>query len=371
MPIIVVITGTSASGKTYLLKKCIEWWSDFSVVQKKTTRPPRHCESELEFTFNCSKQDVSCCDCHYSFRNEEYGFNYSDIDSIISENRNAVIIVRPVSVIKALKEKYKNAYAVLCMCSDTDKAEMVLRKNNATEEEIKIRLDARYEKEKRKDYLKCLSEGLFDKVLYNEFDESFVSSFRAFVETVLERKINEDTEELIDVLDKNGVYTGNVATRSEVHKKGLWHRIALVCLVNAKNEILLQKRSDSVSKFPGLWDLSVASHIRNGENSVMTAKREIVEELGISLSNAPSINRFKYVSCFKNQYKINGIIENQYYDLFLVKYKNISVESLSFNDKEVSDAKWANLGEIERMKAAGELHPRTEWIRLLKSELYR
>lgn len=30
--------------------------------------------------------------------------------------------------------------------------------------------------------------------------------------------------ELIDVLDENGVKTGEVVSREEVHKKGLWHR---------------------------------------------------------------------------------------------------------------------------------------------------
>ena len=35
-------------------------------------------------------------------------------------------------------------------------------------------------------------------------------------------------EELIDVLDENGIKTGQIATRSEVHKKGLWHGIVLL-----------------------------------------------------------------------------------------------------------------------------------------------
>ena len=29
--------------------------------------------------------------------------------------------------------------------------------------------------------------------------------------------------ELIDVLNENGVKTGEVATRDEVHEKGMWH----------------------------------------------------------------------------------------------------------------------------------------------------
>ena len=46
-------------------------------------------------------------------------------------------------------------------------------------------------------------------------------------------------EELIDILDENGIKTGEVAPRSEVHKKGLWHRAIVVAIINEKNEILL------------------------------------------------------------------------------------------------------------------------------------
>lgn len=54
--------------------------------------------------------------------------------------------------------------------------------------------------------------------------------------------------ELIDVLDENGVLTGEVLPRSEVHKRGLWHRAIVVAIVNEKNEILLQQRSDKKKK---------------------------------------------------------------------------------------------------------------------------
>ena len=50
-------------------------------------------------------------------------------------------------------------------------------------------------------------------------------------------------EELIDVLDENGVKTGEVLTRKEVHKRGLWHRAIAVAIINEQNEILIQQRS--------------------------------------------------------------------------------------------------------------------------------
>ena len=50
-------------------------------------------------------------------------------------------------------------------------------------------------------------------------------------------------EEMIDVLDENGIKTGEVLSRSEIHKRGLWHRLIVVAVINEKNEILMQQRS--------------------------------------------------------------------------------------------------------------------------------
>ena len=49
-------------------------------------------------------------------------------------------------------------------------------------------------------------------------------------------------EEFIDVLDENGLLTGEIKTRSEIHKQGLWHRCIVVAIVNEKNQVLLQQR---------------------------------------------------------------------------------------------------------------------------------
>lgn len=43
--------------------------------------------------------------------------------------------------------------------------------------------------------------------------------------------------ELIDDLDENGIFTGEVLPRSETHKKGLWHRAIVVAIINENNQI--------------------------------------------------------------------------------------------------------------------------------------
>jgi len=40
------------------------------------------------------------------------------------------------------------------------------------------------------------------------------------------------SKELIDVLDENGVKTGEILSRDGIHKKGLWHRSIVVAIIN-------------------------------------------------------------------------------------------------------------------------------------------
>ena len=47
--------------------------------------------------------------------------------------------------------------------------------------------------------------------------------------------------EYIDVLNEDGIKTGEILTRKEVHSKGLWHRAIVIAIINEKNEILLQQ----------------------------------------------------------------------------------------------------------------------------------
>lgn len=89
--------------------------------------------------------------------------------------------------------------------------------------------------------------------------------------------------ELIDVLDENGIFTGEVLPRNEIHKRGLWHRAIVVAIVNENNQILLQQRSENKEKNAGMWDISVAGHISSGQDALSAAAREINEEVSVLL----------------------------------------------------------------------------------------
>lgn len=65
-------------------------------------------------------------------------------------------------------------------------------------------------------------------------------------------------EEMIDVLDENGVKTGEVLTRKEVHRRGLWHKVVAIAIIDEQNQILLQQRSLNKDTDPGKWDIAAA-----------------------------------------------------------------------------------------------------------------
>lgn len=171
----------------------------------------------------------------------------------------------------------------------------------------------------------------------------------------------QNMAEMIDVLNENGVKTGEAITRAEIHKKGLWHRATIVCIVNSDNEILLQRRSESREKHSGLWDLSVASHVQAGGDSVSTAVREINEEIGVQIEYRAQVKDFRFLTSFRNKQTIGDFIENQFYDLFVIR-RDIAIEDLNYNDDEVMDAKWVNYTGLQKLIKEGVLHPRLEWV---------
>lgn len=53
-------------------------------------------------------------------------------------------------------------------------------------------------------------------------------------------------KEYFDVLNENGEFINEVASREECHTKGLWHKAVVVFIISTDNQkILLQQRSAS------------------------------------------------------------------------------------------------------------------------------
>lgn len=92
--------------------------------------------------------------------------------------------------------------------------------------------------------------------------------------------INPD--ELIFVVDEDD----NPLTplrRSEVHSRGLWHRVAHIWVVDSSGLILCQQRSILKDHSPGMMEAYFGGHMEAGIEAVDGAVRELSEEIGIDV----------------------------------------------------------------------------------------
>jgi len=93
-------------------------------------------------------------------------------------------------------------------------------------------------------------------------------------------------EEYFDVVNERDEPVGR-ALRREVHARKLWHRAVHILVFDSAGRIFLQKRSMKKDMSPGLWDSSCAGHVDAGEDYDAAAVRELREELGIRVAEAP------------------------------------------------------------------------------------
>src|SRR5437763_5491128 len=90
------------------------------------------------------------------------------------------------------------------------------------------------------------------------------------------------TSERFPIVDKKDRILGS-ASRSEVHGNNLLHRAAHILIFNAAGEVYLQQRSRWKDRHPLKWDSSAAGHVAAAERYDETARRELKEELGVSV----------------------------------------------------------------------------------------
>lgn len=179
-------------------------------------------------------------------------------------------------------------------------------------------------------------------------------------------------EEMIDVLNENGVKTGKIVSRSEIHKLGLWHRAIVVAIVNEKNEILLQQRSATKEKNANMWDISAAGHISSGQDSLSAATREINEEVSVNLGFNVEVKEFRFMYSFRKEQKFSDtFIEKQFYDFFILRQIGLNSESIKFQDSEVQAVKFVTLTELNEMRNKKLLVDRDECYDVLTEYLFR
>ena len=141
----------------------------------------------------------------------------------------------------------------------------------------------------------------------------------------------------LDVLNKDGMSTGEKASKEYIHNNGLWHKSIHIWIINDKNEVLIQKRHSSKSIRPNEWTCSCAGHIYSEETLGDSISRQIKEELGIDFKSSFIIKNEKYKQEIKQiTKKGNQLINNEFVDVVFL-FTDISNSTINFNDSEISE----------------------------------
>jgi isopentenyl-diphosphate delta-isomerase len=86
---------------------------------------------------------------------------------------------------------------------------------------------------------------------------------------------------------------GTADTRRCHSGRGILHRAFTIFLLNARGEILIQRRSDEKPLWPGIWETSCSGHPVAGEELVAAARERLGEELGVG-TELEILGRFQY-----------------------------------------------------------------------------
>ena len=155
--------------------------------------------------------------------------------------------------------------------------------------------------------------------------------------------------ELWDIYDEDRVKKAGTMRRGEPFRDGDYHLVVHVCVFNAKNQMLIQKRQPFKSGFSGLWDVTVGGSAVAGDTSRSAAERELFEELGLKVD----------LSGVRPYLTVN--YDHGFDDFYLVE-READLADLTLPYEEVETAKWASEEEILALLRSGAFVPYYEWL---------
>ena len=147
-------------------------------------------------------------------------------------------------------------------------------------------------------------------------------------------------EEMFDVLNEWGVYTGEVASRDRCHTEGLWHRAVYGFVIDKNKNVLLQKRSANKKAWPNMWDVTVGGHVDAGEFGRQALIRKAKEELGLDITD----DDIKYLVGSTSIDTAKGI--NKHFNECYMILKDVDVSDIKLQEEEVSEVRYFSKAEI-------------------------
>ena len=127
------------------------------------------------------------------------------------------------------------------------------------------------------------------------------------------RYVGSAVEERVVLVDESDAEVGTLE-KQRAHAEGRLHRALSVFVLNARGEMLLQRRASAKYHSGGLWTNACCSHPRPGEPVDAAARRRLREEMGIDCALEPAF-------AFTYRAEVGGgLVEHEYDHVFLARY---------------------------------------------------
>jgi isopentenyldiphosphate isomerase len=153
--------------------------------------------------------------------------------------------------------------------------------------------------------------------------------------------INHMANELIDICDENNNFINIQRMKSGAHRDGLWHRAIHVWIYNSQGEILLNLRAKDKSYFPDVWDI-LGGHVSAGEEPIISALREIGEEVGLKVER----DDLEFIFVDKTNVYYENIKNNEFHYVYFSKFDG-NMDQLKIQEEEIQEIKFIPAGKIE------------------------
>jgi isopentenyldiphosphate isomerase len=158
----------------------------------------------------------------------------------------------------------------------------------------------------------------------------------------------DENMEMVDMVDREGTVLGMVP-RNVVHSLNLLHRgIGLTVSKDSEfSELYVHRRTDDKRIFPSLYDMFVGGVSLTGEDSTLTAKREVAEELGLTraLEESSPLSEPLFTCVVCTSYNRCVVTVYRY-------TMDPSIETISWQEEEVA---WGEFVPCNIVEAAADL----------------
>ena len=185
MPKLIIINGASGAGKTFLLEQISTQDKEMVAIKKYTTRKPREYENpntSNDLYFGCTVEQVQEKKYSYPFKGHWYGIDSHEIDEMLARGKYPMVIVRDYPTIVSLKHDYGDdtlSFYIQGAYSGSELRKLLVDQGREMESVLD---DIEKNKTNFDEYYKYLKQDLFDRFIFNYYDDSFLGQVEYFLE---------------------------------------------------------------------------------------------------------------------------------------------------------------------------------------------